>query len=80
MSTPRLVESAAERFASVQALVDGDLALTYAELPATMYRSARAAVAAGLQPGDRAAIWAPNSAAWVLAALGIQATAACSCP
>ena len=73
VSTPRLVESAAERFPEVQALVDGDLALTYAELPAAMYRSARAAIAAGLQPGDRAAIWAPNSAAWVLAALGIQA-------
>ena len=73
VSTPRLVESAAERFPGVQALVDGDLSLTYAELPAAMYRSARAAIAAGLQPGDRAAIWAPNSAAWVLAALGIQA-------
>ena len=34
---------------------------------------ARAAIAAGLQPGDRAAIWAPNSAEWVLAALGVQA-------
>ena len=73
VSTPRLVESAAERFPEVEALVDGNLALTYAELPAAMYRSARAAIAAGLEPGDRAAIWAPNSAAWVLAALGIQA-------
>src|SRR5438552_3784934 len=73
VSTPRLVARAGERFPEVEALVDGDLRLTYADLPAAMLGSARAAIAAGLQPGDRAAIWAPNGAAWVLAALGIQA-------
>ena len=34
-------------------------------------RSTRAAIAAGIEPGDRAAIWAPNSADWILAALGV---------
>jgi acyl-CoA synthetase (AMP-forming)/AMP-acid ligase II len=73
VSAPRLVEDAARRFPGVEALRDGDVSLRYSELPDAMYRSARAAVAAGLQPGDRAAVWAPNRATWVLAALGIQA-------
>jgi HIP---CoA ligase len=73
VSAPRLVEDAARRFADLEALRDGDLSIAYADLPAAMYRSARAAIAAGLRPGDRAAIWAPNRATWVLAALGVQA-------
>jgi acyl-CoA synthetase (AMP-forming)/AMP-acid ligase II len=73
VSAPRLVEDSARRFGELEALRDGDLRITYADLPAAMYRSARAAMAAGLRPGDRAAIWAPNRATWVLAALGIQA-------
>ena len=32
--------------------------------------AARAVVATGVQPGDRVAIWAPNIAEWVIAALG----------
>jgi acyl-CoA synthetase (AMP-forming)/AMP-acid ligase II len=36
-----------------------------------MVRSTRAVMAAGLQPGDRAAIWAPNIHQWIEAALGI---------
>src|SRR4029077_20699020 len=34
-------------------------------------RSTRAAMAAGIGKGDRAAVWAPNSAEWVIAALGV---------
>ena len=36
-----------------------------------MRRSTRAAIAAGIEPGDRAAIWAPNMHEWIVAALGI---------
>ena len=76
---PALVERAAERFGSREALVDsdgagddgsGDRRLSFAELAAATDEAARAYVAHGLEPGDRVAIWAPNSAAWVVAALG----------
>jgi acyl-CoA synthetase (AMP-forming)/AMP-acid ligase II len=69
---PGLVESAVARFGDLEALVDGGSRLTFAELGAAARDSARAAIAAGLQHGDRAAIWAPNSAEWVIAALGVQ--------
>src|SRR5690606_40927054 len=42
-------------------------------LDAEVTRFARAVVASGLRPGDRAAIWAPNSARWIIAALGVLA-------
>ena len=39
---------------------------SYAELGARVDRVARALIAAGLQPGDRLGIWAPNCVEWVL--------------
>lgn len=45
--------------------------LTYAELAAAAQRVTRAMMARSVvRPGDRVAIWAPNSARWVIAALG----------
>src|SRR4029079_1679150 len=51
--------------------VDGDRRISYPELAREVVRSTRAAIAAGIQPGDRAAIWAPNSSDWIIAALGV---------
>ncbi|HEY8534213.1 MAG TPA: FadD3 family acyl-CoA ligase [Micromonospora sp.] len=68
---PACLQAAAVDAAAVEAVVDGELRLTYAQLAAEVTRFARALVASGLQPGDRAAIWAPNSARWIIAALGI---------
>ena len=50
--------------------MDGDLRLSFSELTEHALDVTRAALAIGIVPGDRAAIWAPNSAAWVVAALG----------
>ncbi len=36
-----------------------------------MREAARAFVAGGLQPGDRASVWAPNIHQWIVAALGL---------
>src|SRR5262245_48633764 len=52
------------------AIVDGDVRVTFAELERAMVQSCRAAVAFGIQPGHRVAIWAPNMFEWVVAALG----------
>ena len=46
-------------------------ALTYAELFDEARTFAAALVASGVEPGDRVAIWAFNSAEWVVAALGL---------
>ena len=61
-----------QRFPQTEAIVDGDLRISYAELGRELVRSTRAAMAAGIRPGDRAAIWAPNGYRWMIAALGIQ--------
>jgi acyl-CoA synthetase (AMP-forming)/AMP-acid ligase II len=70
-TVPRLVEDAATRHASTEALVDGDLRLTYEQLAPEVDRYARGFVAAGLDIGDRVGIWGPNCAEWMLAALGV---------
>ncbi len=70
-TVPRLVEDAAQRHGSTEALVDGDLRLTYAQLAQEVDRYARGFVAAGVGAGDRVAMWAPNCAEWMLAALGL---------
>jgi acyl-CoA synthetase (AMP-forming)/AMP-acid ligase II len=70
-TVPRLVDDAAVRHGSTEALVDGALRLTYAQLAREVDRYARGFVAAGVEAGDRAAMWAPNCAEWMLAALGL---------
>jgi acyl-CoA synthetase (AMP-forming)/AMP-acid ligase II len=67
---PAVVERAAERFGDAEGLVDGDRRLSFAELAEAADASARAFVAAGIEPGDRVAVWAPNSGDWIVAALG----------
>jgi acyl-CoA synthetase (AMP-forming)/AMP-acid ligase II len=71
---PACLRAAAADSPSVEAVVDGAVRLTYAQLDAEVTRFARAAVARGLRPGDRAVVWAPNSSRWVIAALGILAS------
>jgi len=68
---PRLVDDAAIRHADTEALVDGGVRLTYAQLAPEVDRYARAFVAEGVATGDRVAIWAPNCAEWMIAALGV---------
>jgi acyl-CoA synthetase (AMP-forming)/AMP-acid ligase II len=67
---PDVLAAAAERFGDDEALVDGPLRLTFRELAAGADEVARALVATGVAPGDRVALWAHNTAEWVLAALG----------
>ena len=71
-TTPRLVQGAAERFRDRTAIEEGDLALSYAELSAAGMQAARAFIAAGVDLGDRVAIWAQNIHEWVVAAIGLQ--------
>ncbi|MEU1960996.1 FadD3 family acyl-CoA ligase [Nocardia sp. NPDC019255] len=68
---PQLVASAADRFGDAEAVVDGDLRWSFTELADRVRRAAGAFAAAGIEPGDRAALWAPNSAEWIVAAFGL---------
>jgi len=69
-SVPALALDAAERFADDEAVVDGETRLTFAEVASSATQVSRALMAAGVAPGDRVAIWAPNCAEWVTGALG----------
>jgi acyl-CoA synthetase (AMP-forming)/AMP-acid ligase II len=72
MTIPRALRRAAERFGTALALDDEGVRFSFVELAAAGEGAARAFIAAGLRPGDRAAIWAPNLWEWVVAALGLQ--------
>jgi len=69
---PQVVAEAATAYGESVAITDGDVQMTYAELDVARLRSARAFIAAGLEKGDRIAIWAPNIYQWIIAAIGAQ--------
>ncbi|MEU3781938.1 FadD3 family acyl-CoA ligase [Streptomyces sp900129855] len=68
---PELVLGAADRFGGAEAVVDGELRLTFTGLADRVRRTAGAFASAGVGPGDRVALWAPNSAEWIVAAFGL---------
>jgi HIP---CoA ligase len=68
---PALTARAVESFGSQTAVVDGDRRLTYRQLRHHAREFGAALVDAGIRPGDRVAIWAGNSAAWIIALLGL---------
>jgi HIP---CoA ligase len=69
---PQVVAEAAATYGERLAISDGPVQLSYAQLDAARVAAARSFVAAGLQKGDRIAIWAPNIYQWILAAVGAQ--------
>ena len=77
---PRLVAAAVARYGPRPAIEDGDVRLSFAELAAATTRASRALLAAGVAHGDRIAIWAPNVAEWVIAAIGAQTIGAVLVP
>ncbi|MFF0497378.1 FadD3 family acyl-CoA ligase [Nocardia aobensis] len=68
---PQMVASCADRFGDAEAVVDGDLRLSYTDVADRVRRAAGAFAEAGVGKGDRVAIWAPNSADWIVAAFGL---------
>lgn len=67
---PGLVAWAGERFGDDEAIVDGDVRLSFAELASAVDEVATGMLAMGVEAGDRVAIWAPNCVEWILGALG----------
>ena len=68
---PEMVLSAADRFGDAEAVVDGPLRLTFNEVVERIRCAASAFADLGVDKGDRIAIWAPNSAEWIIAAFGL---------
>src|SRR6476619_36403 len=68
---PELVLSAADRFGDAEAVVDGPIRLSYTQVDDRMRCSAGAFKDRGIDKGERVALWAPNSAEWMIAAFGL---------
>ncbi len=67
---PEMVLSVGDRFGDAEAVVDGSLRMSYIELAQRVRCAAGAFAEFGIGKGDRVAIWAPNSAGWLIAAFG----------
>jgi HIP---CoA ligase len=70
---PDALAEAVERFGDDEALVDGSTRLSFRQLAAQVDLTARALAASGVQTGDRVALWAPNSAEWVVTSFAVYA-------
>ncbi|OFB37571.1 fatty acid--CoA ligase [Mycolicibacterium sp. (ex Dasyatis americana)] len=76
-TVPAVLDRVAVEFSDHDALVTAGEAgnsagvqrLTYSELRAHVRQAAAAMIALGVQPGDRVAIWSPNTWHWVVACL-----------
>lgn len=77
---PNLVSDAAARFGDADALIDADTRITFVGLANQALEVTRAAIGIGIEIGDRVGIWAPNSASWVVAALGLAGAGAVLVP
>jgi HIP---CoA ligase len=77
---PEMVLSAADRFGDAEAIVDGPLRLTFAEVTERIRCAAGAFADLGIAKGERVAIWAPNSADWIIAAFGLLTAGAVLVP
>ena len=75
-TVPKMVRANAERFGERDAVVDGQRRMSFVDVEQEMLGVTRSLIAAGVEPGDRVAVWAPNSAAWISAALGALAARA----
>ncbi|WP_419924800.1 FadD3 family acyl-CoA ligase [Candidatus Poriferisocius sp.] len=77
---PHVAWEAAARFGDAPAVIEEGVRLSYAELGRRAGQAAAAMQAAGVQAGDRVAIWASNRSEWIVAALGLQAAGAALVP
>ncbi|SIO70545.1 Acyl-CoA synthetase (AMP-forming)/AMP-acid ligase II [Burkholderia sp. GAS332] len=80
LTTPALIARGAARFGTRIAIETVQGNLSYAQLDAARIEAARALMSCGIQPGERVAIWAPNIAEWIVAALAIHSAGAALVP
>ena len=69
LTTPAVLDRLAFDYADHDALVTPDRRFTFAELRDEVRRTAAAIAGLGVHPGDRVALWSPNTWHWVVACL-----------
>ena len=72
LTTPAALDRAARDYAGHPALITPERSFTFAELRDEVRRAAAAIAGLGVVPGDRVAIWSPNTWHWVVACLAIH--------
>ena len=77
---PAALARAAALWPDMEALVDGDERITFGEYAARADRVSRALVAAGVGPGDRVALWMPNTWETAVVAMGVYGAGAVVVP
>ena len=75
-----MLDAAAERFGTKMAIEEGRSRITFSELLDQARTFGAALVAAGVDTGDRVAIWTCNSVEWVVAMLGTSLAGAVLVP
>ncbi|MBF9071594.1 FadD3 family acyl-CoA ligase [Streptacidiphilus fuscans] len=75
-----LVQRAGDRYGDAEAVVGPRTRVGYRELAQRVRRAAAGVMAAGVRPGDRVGIWAPNTPDYVVAALGAVSAGAVLVP
>ncbi|MFI6874810.1 FadD3 family acyl-CoA ligase [Streptomyces sp. NPDC050400] len=80
LTIPAALDLAAGRYPDREAVVDGDVRLTWAQLRDQVRAAVRSLIALGTRPGDRIALWAPNGHRWVVAALAATSAGALLVP
>lgn len=79
-SIPAEVLARCDEAGEAEAVVDGEVRWSSAQLASQVRRAAAAMMARGVERGDRVAVWAPNGRFWIVAALGLQAAGATLVP
>lgn len=68
-TTPAVLDRMAHKLPDHDALIGDDRRISYATLRGEVRRAAAALIALGIAPGDRVALWSPNTWHWVVACL-----------
>ncbi|MDV8071020.1 FadD3 family acyl-CoA ligase [Rhodococcus sp. IEGM 1366] len=77
---PAALDRAVRLWPEQTAVVDGDRRVTWPELADRAEAVSTSLVGSGVQPGDRVALWAPNSLDWIATALGVYMAGAVLLP
>jgi acyl-CoA synthetase (AMP-forming)/AMP-acid ligase II len=81
---PAMLRSVAAAHPDQEAVVDTSadpvVRLAYGDVLERVDQVAAAVIAAGIEPGDRVAIWAPNCWEWIVALVGLQSAGAVLVP
>ena len=76
MTIPRTLWRAGALWPDASAIEENGERISFTDLVASVEAATRAFMALGVEPGDRVGVWAPNSARWIIAALGLQSAGA----